>query len=57
MRGHPGLVLADLSARADLVVLGRHTANNRLVPGPARVIHAVVGRAHGPVVVVPPHSA
>jgi nucleotide-binding universal stress UspA family protein len=57
MHGHPGLVLADLSARADLVVLGRHTANNRLVPGPARVIHAVVGRAHGPVVVVPPHSA
>jgi hypothetical protein len=54
---HPGQVLADLSARADLVVLGRHTANDRLVPGPARVIHAVVGHAHGPVVTVPPQNA
>ena len=56
VRGHPGRVLADLSARADLVVLGRHKANGRLVPGPARVIHAVVGHAHGPVVIVPPQS-
>jgi nucleotide-binding universal stress UspA family protein len=57
VHGHPGRVLADLSARADLVVLGRHNANDRRVPGPARVVHAVVGHAHGPVVVVPPQSA
>jgi nucleotide-binding universal stress UspA family protein len=56
VHGHPGRVLADLSARADLVVLGRHNANDRLVPGPARVIHAVVSHAHGPVVTVPPQS-
>ena len=54
VHGHPGRVLADLSARADLVVLGRHNASDRLVPGPARVIHAVVSHAHGPVVIVPP---
>jgi nucleotide-binding universal stress UspA family protein len=55
--GHPGGALADLSARADLVVLGRHDASARLVPGPARVIHAVVSHAHGPVVTVPPQSS
>jgi nucleotide-binding universal stress UspA family protein len=53
VHGHPGRVLADLSARADLVVLGRHSANGRLVPGPARVIHAVLSHARGPVVTVP----
>jgi nucleotide-binding universal stress UspA family protein len=57
VHGHPGRVLADLSARADLVVLGRHQANDRLVPGPARVIHAVVSHAHGPVVTVPPQGS
>ena len=57
MHGHPGRVLADLSARADLVVLGRHHANDRLVPGPARVVHAVVSHAHGPVVTVPSDSS
>jgi nucleotide-binding universal stress UspA family protein len=56
VHGHPGRVLADLSARADLVVLGRRNANDRLVPGAARVIHAVVSHAHGPVVTVPPQS-
>ena len=55
--GHPGQALADLSARADLVVLGRHDANGRLMPGPARVIHAVVSHAHGPVVTVPPQGS
>ena len=57
MHCHPGRVLADLSVRADLVVLGRHNADDRVVPGPARVIHAVVSHAHGPVVIVPPQSA
>src|ERR1700761_849480 len=55
--GHPGRVLADVSARADLVVLGRHGTNGGRVPGPARVIHAVVSHAHSPVVTVPPTSA
>jgi nucleotide-binding universal stress UspA family protein len=55
--GHPGGVLADLSSRAGLVVLGRHDASARLVPGPARVIHAVVSHAHGPVVTVPPQGS
>ena len=53
--GHPGEALADLSARASLVVLGRHDANGR--PGPARVIHAAVSHAHGPVVIVPPQGS
>ena len=51
VQGHPGRVLAGLSARADLVVLGRHAAHAR--PGTSRVIHAVLAHAHGPVVVIP----
>jgi len=57
VRGHPGRVLADLSAKADLVVLGRHSASDRVVPGPARVIHAVLSHARGPVVTVPAPGA
>ncbi len=57
VHGHPGQVLTDLSASADLVVLGRHSTNGRLVPGPARVVHAVVSHAHGPIVTVPQKSA
>jgi nucleotide-binding universal stress UspA family protein len=53
VHGHPGRVLADLSTRADLVVLGRRNEGDRMVPGPARVIHAVLSHARGPVVVVP----
>ena len=49
VHGHPGRVLSGLSARADLVVLGRHTAHH----GPGAVIHAVLNHAHGPVVTVP----
>jgi nucleotide-binding universal stress UspA family protein len=49
VRGHPGRVLSGLSARADLVVLGRHTAHH----GPGAVIHAVLNHAHGPIVTVP----
>jgi len=48
-RGHPGRALAGLSARADLVVLGRRTAHH----GPGSVMHAVLSHAHGPVVTVP----
>lgn len=49
VRGHPGRALAGLSARADLVVLGRHAGRQ----GPGSVRHAVLQHAHGPVAVVP----
>ena len=49
VHGHPGRTLAGLSARADLVVVGRHPAHH----GPGTVIHAVLNHAHGPVVTVP----
>ena len=49
VHGHPGRALADLSARADLVVLGRHPG----LPGPGSVRHAVLNHAHGPIVIVP----
>jgi len=47
--GHPGRALAGLSARADLVVIGRNPGSH----GPAAVTHAVLNHAHGPVVTVP----
>jgi nucleotide-binding universal stress UspA family protein len=50
VHGHPGRTLAGLSARTDLVVLGRRSAHH----GPGSVIHAVLNHAHGPVVTVPP---
>ena len=49
VHGHPGRTLAGLSARTDLVVLGRHAAHH----GPGAVTHAVLHHAHGPVVTVP----
>ena len=49
VHGHPGRALASLSARADLVVLGRHPG----LPGPGSVRHAVLNHAHGPIVIVP----
>ncbi len=49
VHGHPGRALASLSARADLVVLGRRSAHH----GPGSVMHAVLSHAHGPVVTVP----
>ena len=49
VHGHPGRTLAGLSARADLVVLGRHAAHH----GPGAVTHAVLNHAHGPVATVP----
>ena len=50
--GHPGRALVGLSARADLVVLGRHRPDG-FVPGPGAVRHAVLNHAHRPVVTVP----
>jgi len=49
VHGHPGRALAGLSARADLVVLGRHPG----LPGPGSVRHAVLNHAHGPIAIVP----
>jgi nucleotide-binding universal stress UspA family protein len=49
VHGHPGRTLAGLSARTDLLVLGRHAAHH----GSGRVTHAVLNHAHGPVVTVP----
>ncbi len=53
MHAHPGRVLAGSSARADLVVLGRHAPGDSRVPGVGSVTHAVLSHAHGPVVSVP----
>jgi nucleotide-binding universal stress UspA family protein len=49
VKGHAGRALAGLSARADLVVVGRHTAHH----GPGSVLHAVLSHAHGPIATVP----
>jgi nucleotide-binding universal stress UspA family protein len=48
MHAHPGRALASLSARSDLVVIGRHTG---LSLGSIR--NVVLGHAHGPVAIVP----
>ncbi len=52
VHAHPGRALVGLSARADLVVLGRHAVHGDR-PGPGAVRHAVLNHAHGPVVTVP----
>ena len=49
VHGHPGRALVGLSARTDLVVIGRHAG----APGPGSVRHALLNHAHGPVAVVP----
>ncbi len=49
VRGHPGRALAGLSARTDLVVVGRRAEHH----GPGTVTHAVLNHAHGPVVTIP----
>jgi nucleotide-binding universal stress UspA family protein len=56
VHGHPGRALVGLSARADIVVIGRHTSQPGL-PGPGSVRHAVLSHAHGPIAVVPSPSA
>jgi nucleotide-binding universal stress UspA family protein len=59
VHAHPGRALVGLSARADLVVLGRHSAHSDThpahgaLPGPGAVRHAVLNHAHGTVVTVP----
>jgi nucleotide-binding universal stress UspA family protein len=49
VHGHPGRALAGLSARTDLVVIGRGPGT----PGPGSVRHALLNHAHGPIAVVP----
>jgi len=49
VHGHPGRTLAGLSARTDLLVLGRHAAHH----GPGAVTHAVLNHAHGTIATVP----
>ena len=53
IHGHPARVLASYSARADLVVLGRHGHPAGTGPGIGSIQHAVLNHAHGPVAVVP----
>ena len=48
----PSRVLVGASARADLVVIGRHIRHHGR-PGPGSVRNALLSHAHGPVVVVP----
>ena len=52
VHGHPGRALAALSARADLVILGRRAAHHGL-RGTGSVRNAVLNHAHGPVAIVP----
>jgi nucleotide-binding universal stress UspA family protein len=53
VRGHPARVLASYSARADLVVIGRHGHPAGPGPGIGSIQHAVLDHAHGPVAIVP----
>ena len=53
VHGHPGRALVGLSARADLVVIGRRASHSDR-PGRGSVRHALLNHAHGPVVTVPP---
>jgi nucleotide-binding universal stress UspA family protein len=53
MHAHPGKVLAGASARADLVVLGRHPAGGPRARGVRPVTYPVLSHAHGPVASVP----
>ena len=52
VHGHPARALVGLSAKADLVVIGRH-ARHLALPDFGAVRHAVLNHAHGPVVTVP----
>ncbi len=54
VRARPGRLLADLSARADLVVLGRHDVPGSVLDpflGPA--VHTTLNHQQGPIAVIP----
>jgi nucleotide-binding universal stress UspA family protein len=53
VHGHPGRALAGLSARTDLVVIGRRAPDSHGLRGPGKIRHALLNHAHGPVAVVP----
>jgi len=53
IHGHPGQVLASLSAHADLVVLGRHRRTATGPPGVGSIQHAVLNHARGPIAIIP----
>jgi nucleotide-binding universal stress UspA family protein len=50
--GHPAQALIGLSARVDLVVMGRH-GEHPGPHGPGPIRHAVLSHAHGPIALVP----
>jgi len=50
--GHPARMLACYSARADLVVIGRHSGPGT-GPAVASVQHTLLNHARGPVAIVP----
>lgn len=53
VNGRPGHVLASLSARTDLVVIGRYPADKTDSRDSAAVTKALLNHAHGPIVTVP----
>lgn len=53
LNGHPGHVLAALSARTDLVVIGRYPADKTDTRDSGTVTNTLLNRARSPVVTVP----
>jgi nucleotide-binding universal stress UspA family protein len=53
VRGHPGRVLASYTARADLLVIGRHGDGGNGLATVGSIQHPVLSHAHGPVAIVP----
>jgi nucleotide-binding universal stress UspA family protein len=56
VNGHPAWVLSSYSARADLVVLGRHGSPGGTVHDMRSIQHSVLNHARGPIAVVPSDS-
>ena len=52
-RGSAARVLAGASARADLVILGRNSADDSGQPSTGATAHALLSHAHSPVAIVP----
>jgi nucleotide-binding universal stress UspA family protein len=52
VHGHPAQVLAEYSARADLVVVGRHSATGP-IPAIGSIQHALLNHARGTIAIVP----